>query len=110
MAVQLPFETGSGFYQFTSTLDGVDYLFDVRWNERDSAWYFDLLTVDGEMIGSGNKIVLGSSPGFRTADERWPNGPFVVTDTSESGLDATYEDIGTRVLVFWYTAEEFIAA
>lgn len=105
----IPLIPSEAFYNFTTTLDGDDFQFDVRWNGRDEAWYFDLLTVDQTPIISGNKIVLGTSPGGRSADSGFPAGLFIVLDTSGAGIDATFEDIGVRVQMFFYTDAEILA-
>lgn len=105
----IPLIPSEAFYSFSTTLDGVDYQFDVRWNARDAAWYFDILTVDQVMIRAGNKIALGSSPGGRSASENFPEGLFLVLDTSGAGIDASYEDLGTRVQMYFYTAAEINA-
>lgn len=109
MPQQIPLIPSEPFYSFTTTLDGTDYQFDVRWNARDGAWYFDLLTVEDEMIRAGNKIVLGASPGGLSADAEFPAGLFLVLDTSGDGRDATFDDMGTRVLMYFYTDAEINA-
>lgn len=105
----IPLVPSVGFYRFSTALDGVDYIFDVRWNARDNAWFFDLLDVDEIMIRAGSKIVLGTLPGRRSAHADFPGGAFFVTDTSNAGLDATYEDLGTRVTLTYYSREEIAA-
>jgi hypothetical protein len=106
MPQQLPLEPSNAHYSFSTTLDGTEYLFDVRWNGRDGAWYFDLLDADEDMIRAGNKVTLGSSPGVRSSDSRFPAGAFLTLDASGAGVEATYEDIGTRVLLLYYSPEE----
>lgn len=105
----IPLEAGVPFYQFSTTLDGEDFLFDVRWNTRDAAWYFDISTIDEVPISSGNKIALGASPGGRVASADFPAGLFVMLDTSGTGVDATFDDIGVRVQMFFYTSAEIDA-
>lgn len=103
----LPFEPSEAFYRFTTTLEDTDYIFDVRWNDRDAAWYFDVLRLDETVVRAGNKIVLGAFPGRRSSDADFPPGVFMVVDTSGSDVDATYDDIGVRVFVHYYTQAEF---
>lgn len=105
----IPLEPSEAFYRFSTTLEDTDYIFNVRWNGRDAAWYFDLFTIDDVLIAGGNKIVLGAYPGARSASADMPPGVFIVSDTSDAGLDATYEDLGVRVVMHYYTVEEFIA-
>lgn len=109
MAYAIPFEANEPRYQFRTVLSGSTYTFDVHWNERDGAWYFDLLTEDEVMIIAGVKIVLGMAIGRRSADPAYPIGLFRVVDTSGQNLDATFYDLGTRVQVLWLTEEDLEA-
>jgi hypothetical protein len=109
MPQRIPLEPSEALYRFSTTLENVDYIFDVHWNARDAAWYFDLLDIDENMIRAGNKIVLGALPGRRSSSASFPPGVFVVLDTSGSGVDASYEDLGVRIVMHYYTQEEFNA-
>lgn len=105
----LPFTPSEAFQEFSTTLDGTDYTILAQWNGRNASWSMDLLDADGVIIRAGSRIALGSFPGRRSADARFPEGVFVVLDTSGEGIDATLDDLGTRVLVHYYTPEEFEA-
>lgn len=89
-------------YAFTTTLDDKEYLFDVHWNPRDEAWYFHLLDADESPIRHGIKVVLGAALGGTCADDRFPDGAFFAVDTSGQGLDAGIDDLGARVLVYFF--------
>jgi len=108
MPVQLPIAPNVPFQEFRTTLAGVEYLFVFSWNGRASAWHFDLYDSDGDPIRLGVRAVLGTMPGRRSADIRFPRGALIVTDTSQEQLDATLEDFGTRVLMHFYTPEELL--
>lgn len=109
MPTQLPFIPSEFHYRVNSVVDGTEYIFDVRWNARDGAWYMDLLDVEEDPIRTGMKIVLGSLIGARSADPRYPLGAFVASDLANSGIDAGFDDLGVRVVVFFYTATELTA-
>ena len=106
MPTQLPFVSEVFNYRVTTLLDATEYIFDVRWNDRDGAWYFDISDAEGSLIRAGIKIMLGSSLGRASVDPRFPNGVFAASDLSGANVDATYTDLGTRVVVFFYTAAE----
>lgn len=110
MAEQLPFDSESAFYTVDAVLGGDRFYFDVRWNGRDSAWYFDLLDAERDPICHGVKIVLGAILGGRSTDSRMPAGMLVAHDLSGAGQDATVSDLGTRVIVVFYSDEEIAAA
>jgi hypothetical protein len=102
----LPFVPGVPAYRVATSLEGVTYLLDVHWNERDGAWYFDIYQADETPIRYGIKVVLGALLGGRVVDEAMPPGYVIAADLSGEGRDAGYDDLGDRVLVYYYTREE----
>jgi len=106
MAQILPFDSASPNYRMGTVLDGVNYLFDVRWNTRDGAWYFDVLKSDETILRSGIKVVIGAFLGDHTVHADWPNGVFVAKDESGANQDARYDDLGTRIKVYFLTAAD----
>lgn len=122
MPVELPVEPSIPFQTFSTTLDGVQYGFDFKWvarADRDAgAWFFDIYTVDEEIIRAGVKVVLGTLLGGRCADARFPNGAFKAVDLSDTdglhGREATLDDLGTsdnggRVVIYFFTIAELAA-
>lgn len=98
-------------YRVGTTLSGIVYLLDVRWNERDAAWYMSLLTEDERMIRAGMKIVLGTFIGIRSTHPDFPPGFFRAFDRSGQGEDASFDDIGDigndgRVVVYFFPLTE----
>jgi hypothetical protein len=106
MAQIIPFEPSTPFYTFACTLAGTQYQFNVRWNTRVGAWYFDLGRDDGTTIVHGIKIVLGVALGRRSTDADFPPGLIFATDTSGEDREAGLDDLGTRVVVTFFTFEE----
>jgi hypothetical protein len=76
MAVlEIPTRTdGTPHYTQRTALEGVDYLFTFRFGERRNAWSFDLATLDGVRIVSGQLILCGFQDLLRrsTVAERPP--------------------------------------
>ena len=89
-------------------LDSVVYIFDVHWNERDGAWYFDLLSNDETMLRAGVKVVLGTVLGFNSGADM-PTGLLIARDRTNAGIDAGLDDLGGRVVVDYWTVEEIEA-
>lgn len=106
MPIALPFVPSVPSYRVSTVLDEVEYILDVRWNARDGAWYFDLYDADEDLIRAGIKVVLGTLLGRRCADLRFPGGAIIADDTSRDGREATLDDIGTRVVVMYFDADE----
>ena len=98
---QLPLVPSTPNYRFATTLDGTSYVFDVRWNARDEAWYLDVYDQNETLIRAGVKIVLGALLGRRSVDPAFPDGLLIATDLSGEGREATFDDLGTRVVVIF---------
>lgn len=104
--IVLPFVGQIGQYRFGTTIESTAYLFDVRWNTLDAAWYFDVLEADETPIATGLKIVLGVFIGRTSTHELFSDGAFLAFDQSGAERDATYDDLGTRVVVKYLTRLE----
>jgi len=110
LPVILPFDSFSPFYTFSTTIEGADYVFKVRWNNRDKAWYFDVLETDGTTpIAQGLKINLGVIIGRWCRHKLFRTGIIVAVDLSDAGRDATVDDLGTRVVVQRWTTLEALS-
>lgn len=109
---QLPLVGSLAFQEFDTVLDGTVFTVRQRWNTRDAAWYLDLLDANSDPIFQGVKVVLGVALGRRVTDPRMP-GVFVARDLAAKTLneqrDATFDDIGTRVVVHFYPLSEWFA-
>ncbi len=98
--LQLPIDGSVFNYRVGTTIAGVQYLLDLRWNARDEAWYMDLLDDEGVLIRAGMKLVLGALIGGRDASGDFPAVDIMVSDLSNAGVDATFDDLGIRVAVY----------
>jgi hypothetical protein len=88
--LEIPTRTdGVPFYQQRTALDGRDYLFTFRFGERRGGWVFDLATLDGVRIVSGQLILCGLQDLLRRAKmpERPPGILWAMnlTDPPEGG-------------------------
>ena len=106
----LPVIPGVEHYEFETELDGTGYVFDVKWNARDDAWYLGAADLDGAPIFDGQKIVLGAYIGRTFRHRLVSAGALVAVDMSSAGIDATFDDFGTRVLLTHWTGYELAAA
>lgn len=98
-AIEVPFVPSIGAYRFTTVIETKQYVFDVRWNTRDAAWYFDVLDADESPIVKSIKVVLGAYLGRLSHHPLFTNGVMVAVDLSGQELDATFDDFGTRVAI-----------
>lgn len=91
------------FTQVTA-LDGTNYVFVFRWNERAQAWHFDLYTEDGEPIAMGVRVVVSWPLLRRCVSARRPPGELIAVDTTGQG-DPGRSDLGARVQLQYIEAE-----
>lgn len=110
MPYRLPLVPSVPSYRVGTTIEDVQYVLDVRWNARAEAWYIDILDEDETPLRMGMKVVLGAILGGRSALATMPRGMFTAYDTSGNEQDATLDDLGTRVVVYYYTEAEVAAA
>jgi hypothetical protein len=109
MPTVIPLVPSDASYRLATNIENENYIFFVRWNSRDAAWYFDLLEQNGTMIARGVKIVLGAPLARSTVHRLFAAGVFVARDTTKSGKEPTLDDLGTRVQLWYLTTAEMVA-
>ncbi len=91
-------------YTFDIQLVDTKYTFDVKFNDRSGVWTFDLLLSDSKTV------LLQSIPLVLGADVLEPYnlgiGAILAVDTGNYSRDAGPHDLGERVKVFWFDADE----
>jgi len=109
MPEALPVTPSVPNYTVGVVLDDRAYVLGMRWDSRDSAWYLDVMDEDEDPIRMGIKVVLDAALGRDCTDPRFPQGIITASDTSNQDLEATIDDMGARVGLFYYTVDEFRA-
>lgn len=109
MSTFLPIKSGVANDQFDVTIGEQIYTFDVHWNAREEAWYFDMSDSNKLLIVGGVKMVLGALLGRRSTHPFFRENVLAMVTTDEN-VDATFEDFGTRVLLVHWTIGEYMAA
>lgn len=107
-SIIIPFLPSIGIYDFSCDINARGYLFDVRWNGTEKAWYFDLYDDLKNVIGINNKIVLGCFIGRRHDHVLFREGVFVATDLSGAKKEFGFDDVGTRCIVQYVPVLELI--
>lgn len=102
--IDLPFRPSLKYDRFSTTIEGNLYWFTVKYNDQDKAFYFDIADENNEIIRYGIKIVLGTYLGRLSSHALFSEGVIVAVDTTGKGQDATFDDLGTRVIVRWIPA------
>lgn len=117
MSLLIPLRSDLDHYQETVTLDEVSFDFVFRWNNRDDCWYLSIFDPTVAEAVDGSRIpIIGSIPvlvgwallaQYRMRER--PLGDLVAFDTSGQELDPGRRDLGSRVLLIYYTAAEIAA-
>lgn len=113
MASIIPFVPGIPEQTISITLDGEPYVMRARWNTSDDglvgAWYLDAWERDGKTpIAFGIKLVLGVRLGRNFTHPLFSAGLLLI-ETVETGLEATLQDFGSRVLLVHLNTAEAVA-
>jgi hypothetical protein len=109
MPVIIPCRADLRWYDMQVVLDDVTYTLEFRWNTRDGAWFFDLLTEDDEPLLLSVKVVVNFPLCARLNDARRPSGYFIANDTMNLNHDPGEADLGDRVRLLYFTSAEIAA-
>lgn len=97
MILNIPIRSDLTAYRFRLDLDGVAYIFDVRYNEREDRWYADILDSDANVLWGGQKLIQGF-PLFLGGNARrpeFPPGGFILLDVTGAARTPGREGLGT---------------
>lgn len=96
------------FYTMTVALDGSDFFFDFRYNQREDRWYFDIALTDGTMLVRGVKVVCGIPLLRKFADTRLPLGSIVALPNTPDNTAPGLLELGDgkRVTLLYFDASE----
>jgi hypothetical protein len=101
--VEIPVSIDTPLYSQRVTLDGIEYLFQFDWNDRENRWYFSLFLIDGTPLATGIKIVANWPLLRRFTGETIPAGVLIATDISPmNGESPTYSELGGRVKFLYH--------
>ena len=80
------------------------FLFETRYNDRSGVWTLDMSNnTTKEVLLQSVPLVLGCN---LLEPYNFGIGALVVKDTSNRGREATADDLGDRVKVYWLSADE----
>ncbi|KKN04670.1 hypothetical protein LCGC14_1095030 [marine sediment metagenome] len=88
---------GLGNFRFQVELESVVFTFVFEFNEREDAWYFDLLQANGTSIRRSFKVTTGFPWLRQVASRPRPNGDLIALDSTQQGLEADFDTLGNLV-------------
>lgn len=90
------------------TLDGVDYGFRWRYNQRGARWFLDVTDTDDTPIVEGVPVVCGWPLFDLLTDPRRPPGELIVEDRENAYATPGQEDLGVSAVVYYYPTTEAV--
>ncbi len=104
--IVLPFDS-TATYTMTLTLGELDYQFAVYWKARDESWAFDISTIDGVNIFSGQRIATNTilSEAFQ---DRLPGMLIAISTDDQDDSDPGRNDLGNRVSLLYASPDEIV--
>ncbi len=91
-------------YDQRTQLEGVEYLFQFRYNFRRELWTFSIQALDGTDILTGQTVHVGIPLNRRAVGG--PPGLFLAISETDDIESPTYEELGARVKLCYMTAAE----
>jgi len=110
VVVELPCRTDVPAYDFEIDLDDRSFLLVFHWNDRAAAWFFSITSADGDLLVAGRRVVVDFPLLSRFRDNRLPSGEIVAVDTSGEQRNPGIADLGARVKLLYFAAEDLPAA
>lgn len=105
MIIELPFSSDPA-QTFTTQLGDVKYFFEAKYNDRSGVWTVDIAdAVSQATLVQSLPLVLGQD---LLEPYNFGMGSLLVVDTSGRGVEAGPEDLGDRIKVFWFSADEVL--
>ena len=102
--VILPLDNDVRNFEFRTDLDGIQFLFAFRFNERMDRWIMDIKTADDEPILMGTPILQGVTFLERFKIETLPPGRLFSINIQTLFEETGVEDLGKNLLVLYNEA------
>ncbi|TDI74596.1 MAG: hypothetical protein E2O82_03695 [Betaproteobacteria bacterium] len=106
MALIIPVDNLDPAFSFDTDLEGVNYRFEFRLNERIGVWKYNIKTSSDDPIFNGVSFFSGVIPIINQVSSEAPPGYFVAVNQKNEFVDATRFNIGTDVKFVYLTEED----
>lgn len=103
MIIQIPV-TSDPAQDFVINLGTAKWELYVRFNDRGSFWTMDITDYNSQTaLVTGMPLLLGCD---LIAPYNLNNGSLIMYDATGSSKDAGPDDLGSRVFLYWFSADE----
>jgi hypothetical protein len=104
--LELPFSNDPA-QVFTIQLGDAKFVFDSKYNDRSGVWTLDLYDAATKaLIVASLPLVIGQD---LLEPYNFDMGSILCVDTTGQGMDAGPDELGDRVKVYWFSADEVTA-
>jgi len=102
MIWEIPIKSDTSFSVQRITLDGVEYEFEITYNDRDGFFYGSLADSQSDIIARQRKLVVNQPLFQRETDSRMFHGILLLLDMAEDGAEAGLFDLGKRCKLVYF--------
>lgn len=95
------------YFDQTTQLEGVEYIFTFIWSSRETAWYINISDQTGIILAPWLRLNISYPLLHRFQNPQLPPGMLVLADMTGMNEDIQVPtDLGTRVLFFYITSDD----
>lgn len=87
-------------------LDAETFKVVTRYNRRIDSWMLSLYDFEGNPVATGRRITVGNFLFPWLVTSARPGGQFIALDTQDEDADPGHDDLGTRVVLFYFDVDE----
>lgn len=106
MTLTLPLRSDLPHYSFDTTLDGVVYGFEFFWNTIEEGWFMSLFSSNGDALLQGLRVTCDWPLAKYYATPGFPPAMLMAQDTGGEQKTPGRDDLGTRVLLLYFSESE----
>lgn len=97
----------TNWYSQVTQLEGVEYVFELLWSDREACWFLGVSDQDGNAIALGIKLITSWPLLRRFRDARLPPGRLFLLDmTGAKGEISAPTDLGGRFKLKYITSDD----
>lgn len=93
-------------YAQRTQLDGIDYIFTFKFNERRALWTMDIIGPAEEQVIGGQVIYVGTNFLRRSQAISKPKGLLTALSSNGDVSAPIRGDLGTRISIYYFDAAE----
>jgi hypothetical protein len=96
--------------RLSTTLDGITYFIDLKWNTRDGHWFISLYDYAEVAIIEGLRVVIGYPLLLRVVDTSRPAGELYFIAANGDTAEDPGEELGDRWQLIYVDGDSYATA